>query len=429
MADEAFNGMGKCCRGNDVMGEYQSDKLPKSQARWLIPAVLIGSSGVSILSTDLYTPSLPHLPDLLDSDPKTVQLTMSLNILAYSIAQLVHGPLSDRIGHRKLLAGALISFCFVSIGCALAWSVEALIAGRVLQGFFGSVPSVVVILVIRSLYSREESIQLMSIYGVVIGLVPAVGPIIGGYIFVWLGWQANFYALAGMAVVMCFFVWKILPDTGYPDPNALKFRKIASGYGQLMVNLSFWRYAILMICVTGSLYTYLTAGTFVVIQRLGVATENFGYFHGIVVVAYMVGSLGVGRLAKRIDSHLLVSTGCVIALVSGGLLFIPVMIGVEDLYVLAAGMMLFGMGIGFVFATGPVFIMEAAGDGQRSSASALSGSMQMAGGAFGGLIVGMMYDGTALPMVTVMGGILSFGCIAYFILGFLTEKVELKEKV
>ncbi len=388
----------------------------KPQKNWVIPAILIGCSGVSILSTDLYTPSLPHLPELLNSDPKTVQLTMSLNVLAYAVAQLFHGPLSDRVGHRKLLTIGMLGFLVASIGCALAISVEGLLAGRVIQGFFGSVPSVVVILVIRSLYSREGSIQLMSIYGMMVGLMPAVGPLIGGYVFIWMGWQMNFYLLAFLAALMCVLVWKFLPDTGYPDPNALKFKKVASGYGKLLVNAGYLRYLFIMSCGVGALFTYVTAGAFVIIERLQVPTEGFGLVHGTVVIAYMAGSLGVGRFAKRMDGDRLLSYGNKICIISAFALILPAYNGIENLYVLTGGLMLYAFGMGFLFATGPICAMDAAGDGQRSSASALMGACQMGAGALGGLLVGSLYDGSSLPMINVMAGFIFLGAFGY--LGF-----------
>ena len=73
----------------------------------IIPAILIAASSVSILSTDLYTPSLPHLPGYFGTDAETVQLTLILNLLGYALGQLIYGPLSERFGRRPLMLGGL----------------------------------------------------------------------------------------------------------------------------------------------------------------------------------------------------------------------------------------------------------------------------------------------------------------------------------
>ena len=58
--------------------------------------VLAGS--VSIMSTDLYAPSLPHITEVFHTTPELVKLTISLNLMVYGVAQLFYGPLSDRFG-------------------------------------------------------------------------------------------------------------------------------------------------------------------------------------------------------------------------------------------------------------------------------------------------------------------------------------------
>ena len=110
---------------------------PRPPVPIYIPALLILASATSILATDLYTPSLPHLQAVFQTDASRVQLTMTLNLVAYALAQLFFGPLSDRIGRRPVLLAGMIGFGFASLGCAAATSIDALILARVVQGMTG----------------------------------------------------------------------------------------------------------------------------------------------------------------------------------------------------------------------------------------------------------------------------------------------------
>lgn len=178
-----------------------------------LPIFLVACTWVSVLSTDLYAPSLPHLPGLLDTTEQVSKMTMSFNLAAFALAQLVHGPLADRLGRRSMLVLGITGFSVASALCALAPSITLLIAGRTLQGLLSSVPSVVVLLVIHELYGKGRAVQILGLHGMAVGVAPIMGPLIGGIIFVHFGWRANFWLLAAFAAVVAILVYRHVPET------------------------------------------------------------------------------------------------------------------------------------------------------------------------------------------------------------------------
>jgi DHA1 family bicyclomycin/chloramphenicol resistance-like MFS transporter len=94
----------------------------------LTALVAIGSFSVSI-----YTPSMPALVDDFHTRPALVKLTLSLFLVGFALARLVYGPLSDRFGRRPVLVGGLAVYVVGSVACAVAPSIEAMMAGRFLQ--------------------------------------------------------------------------------------------------------------------------------------------------------------------------------------------------------------------------------------------------------------------------------------------------------
>jgi MFS family permease len=117
------------------------------------------TSATAVLSTDLYTPSLPHLQGVFGADAGRVQLTLTLNLIAYALAQLFWGPLSERIGRRPVLLLGMVGFAASTALCAIAGSIDALILGRVLQGLTACAEAVVGYAVIRKLYSAERHVN------------------------------------------------------------------------------------------------------------------------------------------------------------------------------------------------------------------------------------------------------------------------------
>jgi DHA1 family bicyclomycin/chloramphenicol resistance-like MFS transporter len=390
-----------------------SSRETPGHAAWVIPAVLVACSSVSILSTDLFTPSLPHLPRLLASDAETVQLTVSLNLAAYAFAQLLHGPLSDRFGRRRLLLVGLSGFLVASLICAAAQSIAGLLAGRIAQGLFASVSSVVVILIIRELYDRRNAVRIMGYYGMAVGMAPALGPLLGGYIYVLVGWRMNFVLLIVLAAGAFLLVHRLLPETGARDHAAIHPRQIARGYLTLLGRRAYLRYLIPVALVFGALFAFVTAGPFLLIDRLGVATEDYGLYYGLLVLAFMTGSLTVSRRAGRVTADRLVQGAIFFACLGGAVLVAPLLVSHESLAAILLGMTLFAFGMGLILASGPSCLLDAAGDGPSGSASALLGSSQMTGASLAGLLVGSFHDGSAWPLALTIAGFTGMAALVY----------------
>jgi DHA1 family bicyclomycin/chloramphenicol resistance-like MFS transporter len=188
----------------------------------IVPALLIAASSVSMLSTDMYAPSLPHLASILATDPAMVQLTMTLNVAGFALAQLVLGPLSDARGRRPVMLVGMAAFALVTLACGFAGSIETLIGARALQGVAASVEAVIALAIIRDLYDEAAAVRLLTIYGMVTPTAPAVGPLLGGHVHVHLGWRANFFILAALITTVALAMWRRLPETlppGAPLPS------------------------------------------------------------------------------------------------------------------------------------------------------------------------------------------------------------------
>jgi DHA1 family bicyclomycin/chloramphenicol resistance-like MFS transporter len=376
----------------------------KARVPLVIPALLVSASAVSILSTDLYTPSLPHLQSIFATDAATVQLTMSLNLAGYALAQLAYGPLSDRFGRRPVLLVTLFGFAFASLACALALSIEGLIGARTLQGILACAETVVGLAIIRDLYEEADSVRVLAAYGMAIALAPAVGPIIGGQVHVWFGWRANFLLVTALVVLVTVLVWRFLPETlDQRDHEAVRPGPLARGYLNLFSDRRFMAYVLISGATLAGLFAFITEGPFVYIERMGVATQDYGYYYAALVLTYFLASLAVNRLAKRHSADRLLALGLAIGVLGGTLALGLTSAGLADPIGLTLAASIVTGGMGFVFATAPVKALALHATG-RGRAAAVFGAVEMGGGALGALAVGLLHDGTAWPLALVMGG-------------------------
>jgi MFS transporter, DHA1 family, multidrug resistance protein len=370
----------------------------------LIPALLVSASFVSILSTDLYTPSLPHLQGVFGTDAERVQLTMSLNLLGFAVAQLFLGPLSDRIGRRPVLLGGMLGFALASLGCALAGSIDVLILARVLQGMTACAEAVVGYAVIRELYDEAGAVRVLGAYGMAIALAPAIGPVIGGNMHVLFGWRSNFYLLTGLILLVAFLIWRNLPETlRQPDPGAVRPARILRGYIALLSDGTFMAYALVSGLVIAALFAMVTAFPFLFIERMGVRTDDYGYYYAAIVLAYFFGSLLVNRIAGHLSSDRILAIGLWLCAAGGLALLLLVAAALETPVGVTASQCLFAFGLGLVLATAPIRAFDVSRLGHGYS-SAVIGAVEMGLGGAGAFLVGALHDGTAWPVALVIAG-------------------------
>lgn len=363
----------------------------------MIPVVLISASFASVLSTDLYLPSMPSLPEYFSTDAKSVQLTMSLNLAGFALAQLIHGPLSDRFGRRPILLIGMIGFLLASLACAAAQSIGQLVAARALQGAAASAEAVLILAVIRDLYDDNKAAKMLGVYGMSISVAPAIGPLLGGYIFVWFGWRANFLLLSVLIALITFLIWRYLSETTTPDRNALKPRRLFFGYLGLLLKPGYMIYVVLLALSLGGLFAFIAAAPFILIDRLGVRPQDYGYYQALVVGAYFVGNLIANRIVEKVPSEWLLRASLVFMALGGGLLPLLLVADMETPLALAGAMSFFGLGLAFIFVTAPMRALAAAGT-SVGLASALLSAIEMGGGALGAAAINIFYDGTAYPM-------------------------------
>jgi len=366
----------------------------------LIISILCLASSVSIMSTDMYAPSLPDLAEEFQTTPTRMKLTISLNMLAYGIAQLVHGPLSDRFGRRPVL---LTSLCCVVVGCGLcvaAQTINQLILARIFLGLVAAAEAVIGLAVIKDLFNEKQQMKALALFGMVFAMVPAIAPIIGGYLHVAFGWESNFYVIGSMAIIAAVVIYRFLPESTIPDRDALQLRRIASAYASLMRNADFIAHTLLLGVCLGLIYVFVTAAPFVLISYLGVPVQQFGFYQAAIVVSFFVGSLTASKLVDLWTGSFVLNFGFVLILIGSLSLIALIALGRLSPISLAAAYSVMTFGMGPVFAVAPSHALRSVNE-RAGSASALLSGLEQCTAALSGVAVSVLHDGTARPLAAV----------------------------
>ena len=365
------------------------------------------------ISTDLYLPSLPSLTQVFATDVSRVQLTLSVFIAGFALAQLVLGPLSDRYGRRPVLLGGFAVFLAASVFCLLAPSIEALILGRFLQALGGCAGPVIGRAIVRDAYPRDEAARVLSTMASTMALAPALAPFLGGALQAAFGWRANFAVLVVFALLLLALAWRQLKETNrHPDPNAMSPAAMLETYAALLTDRRFLVSTLTLSFTFGGMFSFISGSSFVIIDVLGLAPQNFGFCFIVVVAGYMAGTFIAARLTKRIGLERMVGIGTLIGLAAGGLLLGLAFWRVQTVAAVilpvalafAAGGLILPNGTAAALAPHPTI---------AGRASALMGCIQMAFGAGAGWLVGRLHDGTPLPMAAVIAAMLAGAAICW----------------
>lgn len=138
--------------------------------------ILGGLAALGPVSFDMYLPAFPELRETFGTSASAVQLTLTAGLLGLGLGQLVVGAASDALGRRAPLLAGLAGYVCVSLLCAVAPTIEALVGLRFLQGFAAAAGVVMSRAIVRDLSSVVATARLFSLLMLVNGLVPILPP-------------------------------------------------------------------------------------------------------------------------------------------------------------------------------------------------------------------------------------------------------------
>ena len=356
-------------------------------------------------SLDMYLPGLPALGrDLLGTE-SAVQLTLTACLVGLGVGQLVGGPLSDMIGRRKPLIGALVTYAAASIICALAPTLPALIVARLLQGTAGGVVGVIATAVVRDRYAGRAAARFYSLLFLVTLLSPLLAPVIGGELLLVTSWRGIFIALAAIGILLLGIALVGLRET--LPPGSRRVGGIEAGVGtlrRLLVDREFLGYAVPSALATGAIFTYLAASAFVLEDVYHVTPQAYGLLFALNGFALGISTQVNRWLLTRASSQGLFRGG-LIGLACGGIaMLLCILFGVPGVFAVVGPVLLIVASNGFVGPNSMALALTPHPDAAGSGAAVL-GSLRFAVGGAVGPLVGLFGTTSALPLAASMCGL------------------------
>ncbi|MCI5052045.1 MAG: Bcr/CflA family efflux MFS transporter [Simkaniaceae bacterium] len=372
----------------------------KWKSLFLFPILLIIYEFAINMSNDMYIPALVQIQSDLNTTDRFVGFTITAWLLGSSSIDLLLGPLSDKHGRRPVIFFGGFIFILATFFCAQATTIWSLLIARYFQGMAVSSLMVAGYASIHELYEERRAIHILSYMGCAAIVAPMIGPLIGGYVLIYLGWRAIFYILLSLALLALIGLVIVMPESNQNlSQERLHVSNLVSLYSRILRN---WRY-LASAFPAGLLYAgiimWITISPFLLIQELNVAPQHFGLWQIFVFSAYIVGAQTMKLCTKFILPDGLASIGLIAAIVGSiSLLFL---FKFATIFSLIGPMMLFAFGCGF--SSAPLTRLTLTSTEERMGAMSALFYLKMAAiGALLSFLVSILYHGTPLPFALIL---------------------------
>jgi len=369
----------------------------------LLIAITLGAlSALGPLATDMYLGALPVMAGNLGATDAQIQLSVMTFFAGFTLGQLFYGPISDKTGRKPVVYVALVLFALGSVGCLFAATTNQLLAFRFLQGIGGSIGMVISTAVIRDLFTGLAATRLMSLVVMVLGIAPILAPLIGSLILEIGSWRIIFAILTAFSILCAILVSALLPETRMVELRKQSRPSLAlKWYGHLLLSHSFIPYAGTLALVQGGFFAYIAGSSFVLINLYGLSPLAYALVFGLNAVGLGIGTQIAAKLAQKIGNRNVVKASTLVYATAAILLLALQLTGTANLIAICVVLFVLVTALGGIMPSCNILAMEAHG-AISGTAAALMGALGFGAGALSSFAIGILSDGSALPLFAVI---------------------------
>ena len=284
--------------------------LNRSTPPHILTLILLAS--ISALTMNIFLPSLPNIASELNSSTSILGLSVGIYLASSAVLQLIIGPFSDQFGRRPLILWSLIIFCISTLATVFVTNTAQFLILRIFQAISASCMVLARAIVRDTTESIEKAGSKIAYVTMGMALVPMVGPAIGGLLDYQYGWEASFWLLFILGLVILIISFFDVGET-LSDHNQ-SFLEQISTYPSLLRSKRFWGYCLSSAFVSGAFFSYLGGAPFVGNEVFGLEPKDLGFWFGAPAIGYVLGNFLSGRFSTKIGLDKMIFLGVTTAL-------------------------------------------------------------------------------------------------------------------
>jgi len=375
-------------------------------------------------ATDMGLPVLGEMAASLGVAPGRAALSLSVFMAGFALGPLVFGPISDHVGRRPVLLGGVAAFAVFGALGAFSRTLGAVLLWRLLMGIGAGSCQVLVVAIVRDLFTGVEARVRQSYVNLAAGIAPIIAPTLGVAVATMGGWRAIYGFLAAGGAVLVTIAALRLGETLPPTPHdSFEVRRALEGYARVLRHRTSVGYAMVIALNFGCLFAYVSGSSLVLIGILGVSRRVYGLLFAVTSFGLMVGALSNASLSRRGVSHArLIAWGMGIIVATSVLLLVLTLVGAVSAWTLVSLAVASFVGQGIVRPNAVQGALEPVPESAGVASAVVSG-LQMLVGGVSSAIVAAWFDGRSAIAVTTMMALTALASLTVY--GFVVRPAEL----
>ena len=247
---------------------------------------LAGLSVLGFLATDMYLPAFAAIQADLQTPASAVSASLSLFLAGFAAAQLLWGPLSDRYGRKPVLLIGLTIFALGSLGILWVENAATLLVLRFVQAVGVCAAAVIWQALVTDYYPSQKVNRIFAAIMPLVGLSPALAPLLGSWLLVHFSWQAIFATLFAITVVLILPIFWLKPTT-----KARNNSQDGLPFTDLLRSKTYRGNVLIYAACSASFFAWLTGSPFI-LSEMGYSPAVIGLSYVPQTIAFLIGGYG-----------------------------------------------------------------------------------------------------------------------------------------
>lgn len=248
---------------------------------------LAGLSVLGFLATDMYLPAFAAMQADLQTPAAAISASLSLFLAGFAFAQLLWGPLSDRYGRKPILLLGLTIFALSSLGMLWVRDATWLLVLRFIQAFGVCAAAVTWQALVTDYYPASRVNRIFATIMPLVGLSPALAPLLGSWILVHFDWQAIFATLFIITLILMIPAFTLKPA----QPKAADPEESRVTFMSLLRSRDYRGNVLIYAACSASFFAWLTGSPFI-LHDMGYSPAVIGLSYVPQTIAFLVGGYG-----------------------------------------------------------------------------------------------------------------------------------------